>query len=148
MTNDEFKDLITLTKYFADTDIHLPAPGEKLLSPLSVLSASTKDSFFIDVDRKGTIAISKKKLQNRHNNSGTVLIRLEIDCRPHMFCDGSLSSRNHIHIFDEYDGFKVYDLEKEYSILFTDLNDFTTIFIQFCQMCNIDTNSTFIQGVI
>lgn len=84
----------------------------------------------------------------QHSNSNTILIRLEIDCKPHMYADGHLSSRNHIHIFDEETGTKTYDLTGEYGRLFTDTTNFLSIFYDFCKMCKIDTSDINVQGVI
>lgn len=147
MTDDEFKSLCKLKKHFADTNISLPAPGNKLENSLAVLSDTTKDVFVLDIDRKG-ISLTKKKLQERHGNSNTVMIRLEIDCRPHMYADGHLSSRNHIHIFSEQNGNLTFNLTDEYAKLFTDINNFVTVFYDFCHMCNIETSNLNVQGVI
>lgn len=147
MTNAEFKALCELEKHFVDTTILLPVSGDKLESSLTVLSNTTKDVFALDIDRKG-ITLTKKKLQERHGNSNTVMIRLEIDCRPHMYPDGHFSSRNHIHIFDEQNRNITYDLEGEYDKLFTDTDNFVTVFYDFCHMCNIDTTNLNVQGVI
>lgn len=147
MTNDEFKALCKLEKHFADTNIYLPTSGNKLDNSLAVFSNTTKDIFSLDMDRKG-ITLTKKKLQERHGNSNTIMIRLEIDCRPHMYADGHLSTRNHIHIFDEENGNITYDLDGEYGKLFTDTNDFITVFYDFCRMCNIETTNLNVQGVI
>ena len=140
MTNEEFKILLEMKKYFELTQITLPAPGEKLEKPFKIRSESTKDIFFLDVDRNGRFSLTKNKLQERHGNSSTIMFRLEIDCRPHMFSDGHLSSRNHIHIFDE-NGTKTYDLAEEYGKLFPNTDDFVTLFYDFCHMCNIDTRN-------
>lgn len=148
MTNDEFRRLVAMTKHFDEKSLDLPMPGEKSQKPFKVLSDTTRDTFFIDTDRKSTITLSKKKLQERHSNSGTIMIRLEIDCVPHMYSDGTRSSRNHIHIFDEDQGNITYDLSGNYGKLFSNLDDFVTIFYDFCNMCNISTENINIQGVI
>ncbi len=147
MTNDEFSALLKLKKHFAETNINLPTTGNKLENPIAVFSNTTKDVFALDIDRKG-ISFTKKKLQERHSNSNTVMIRLEIDCRPHMYADGHFSSRNHIHIFDEQNGYKTFNLEGEYANIFTDTNDFIRTFYDFCSMCNIETDDLNVQGVI
>lgn len=79
-----------------------------------------------------------------------MMIRLEIDCRPHMYANGTLSTRNHIHIFDENEESKnvVYDLDGEYGKLFSDINNFMTVFADFCNICNINTDSILVQGVM
>ena len=64
MTNEEFKALCKLKKHFADTEIYLPTPGNKLDNSLAVFSDTTKDVFSLDIDRKG-ITLTKKKLQER-----------------------------------------------------------------------------------
>lgn len=148
MTNDEFKNLINLEKHFDDSHIDLPNPGQKASKPLKITANSTRDIFFLDTDRKSNITLTKVKLQERHHNSGTIMIRLEIDCKPHMYSDGTLSSRNHIHIFDEENGNITYDITGEYAKLFSNTNDFRQTFYDFCTMCNIDTINVDIQDVI
>ena len=148
MTNNDFLYLLNLKKHFVDNKIDLPCPGEKATKPFKVMSNTTRDIFFLDTDRKSTITLTKQKIQERHANSNTIMIRLEIDCPPHMYSDGTLSSRNHIHIFDEKQGNIAYDLSGEYGKLFSNIADFTTVFYDFCIMCNIDTEKVNIQGVI
>ncbi len=147
MTNDEFLTLLKLSKHFDSSFINLPAPGEKA-KPFKILSDSTRDIFLLDIDRRSTITLTKKKLQERHSNTNTMMVRLEIDCPPHMYSDGTFTSRNHIHIFDENCGNIAYDLSGEYGKLFTDIDNFVTVFYDFCKMCNIDINNTNIQGAI
>lgn len=147
MTNEEFRQLLELRKHFEENDIVLPASGEKGKT-LKVISDTTRDLFFLDTDRKSSITLTKKKLQERHSNSNTIMIRLEIDCVPHMYKDATRSSRNHIHIFDETYGNITYDLSGEYGKLFSNINDFSTVFTEFCTYCNIDLTNVNIQGVI
>lgn len=147
MTNDEFHELLNLKKHFEENKITLPLSGEKGKT-LKVLSDTTRDIFLLDTDRKSSITLAKKKLQERHSNSNTVMIRLEIDCVPHMYKDGSRSSRNHIHVFDEDHGNITYDLSGEYGDFFSNINNFSTVFEDFCSLCNIDLANVNIQGVI
>lgn len=148
MTNEEFRQLCLLKKHFLDKNISLPMTGEKCAS-IPVYSNTTKDIFSLALDRRG-ITLTKKKLQELHKNDNTVMIRVEIDCVPHMFKDGHFSSRNHIHIFDENEenGLQTYDLTGEYGNLFSDINDFSSVFFDFCKMCNIETTGINVQGVI
>lgn len=148
MTNEEFKELLKLKKHFSANKIMLPNPGQKNDTPFKIESDTTRDVFYLDTDRKSSITLTKKKLQQRHVNTNTMMIRLEIDCRPHMYSDGSRSSRNHIHIFDEENGNITYDLSGEYGTLFPDTENFMNIFYAFCHMCNIDTVNVDIQDVI
>lgn len=148
MTNDEFMDLLKLKKHFSDSKVILPNPGKKNDVPIKIESDTTRDIFYLDTDRKSSITLTKKKLQQRHANSNTMMIRLEIDCRPHMYSDGSFSSRNHIHIFDEENGNITYDLTGEYATLFSNIDNFMAVFYDFCSMCNIDTVNIDIQDVM
>lgn len=147
MTNDEFKELLNLKKYFETNNIELPTAGEKGKT-LRILSNTTRDIFLLDTDRKSSITLTKKKVQERHANSNTMMIRLELDCVPHMYADGSKSSRNHIHIFDETCGNITYDLSGEYGKFISNVNDFSTVFTDFCNLCNIDLTNINIQGVM
>lgn len=146
ITNEEFKELMKMNKHFIQNNLTLPAAGEKS-QPFLVASDTTKDQFALDIDRKSSITLTKIKLQERYTTSAIMMIRVEIDCRPHMFPDGSKSSRNHIHIFDEKCGNSVYDLTN-FKNIFTDTTDFTTTFYDFCNLCNISINNINIQGVM
>ena len=147
MTNNEFQKLMEMNKHFEKSEIFLPVAGEKSIS-FKILSDTTKDIFYLDTDRKSSISLTKKKLQERHKNTNIIMIRLEIDCRPHMFADGSFSSRNHIHIFDEKLGNITYDLSNGFDKIFHDINDFNAVFQDFCKYCNIRTDTVNIQGVL
>lgn len=73
MTNEEFKALLEMKKYFELTQIDLPAPGEKLEKPFKVRSESTKDIFFLDVDRNGSFFFNKEEItgtarKQQHDN--------------------------------------------------------------------------------
>ena len=92
--------------------------------------------------------MTKKKIQERYASTNTIMIRLEIDCPPHMNSDGTFTSRNHIHIFDEKEGTIAYDLNGLYGEFFSNIDDFTNVFYDFCKMCNINTDNITIQGVI
>ena len=146
ITNEEFENLMKMSKHFIENNLALPTAGEKS-SPFLVASDTTRDCFALDIDRKSGITLTKIKLQERHTTSAIMMIRVEIDCRPHMFPDGSKSSRNHIHIFDEKCGNSVYDLST-FKSFFTNIADFETTFYDFCNLCNISTNNINIQGVM
>lgn len=115
-------------------------------------SISTNDKFFLDVDRRGRIELSKFKLQKRYVLTKLPLVRIDIDSPPHMNPDGTKTSRNHIHIYKEVDNDTgnlpwAYDLENFAQIKFNEDNIiFMDIFIGFCEYCNININN--VQGVI
>ncbi|MBS5189898.1 MAG: hypothetical protein KHY81_00360 [Lachnospiraceae bacterium] len=148
MTDTEFNKLMSMQKHIDDAKIELPLAGE-IGKPITVFSDTTTDIFIIDSDRRSTISLEKKKLQERHMNTQERLIRLEIDARPHTNPDGTILSRNHIHVFKEGFGLSyAYDLDSFDGNLFKDLTSFEQVFYDFCEYCNIKYDETEIQGVI
>lgn len=150
MDDKEFIKLLSLNKLFEDTNILLPKNGEKKIYQLK--SASSKDKFFMDVNRSGKIELSKFTLQNRYAATKIPLVRIDIDSPPHINPDGTKLSRNHIHIFKETD-FDTGNLPWAYelsSIPELGLNcnslNFMEVFYAFCSYCNIE--ATNIQGVM
>ena len=150
MTNKEFEILMNLNKSFVKNSITLPANAEN--ETFEIKSLSTKDKFFLDVDRRGRLELSKFKLQNRYAKTKQPLVRIDIDSPPHINPDGTKKSRNHIHVFRETDNDTgnlpwAYDLEEftEINLNMDDLN-FTQVFFDFCAYCNIKTDG--IQGII
>ena len=150
MTNSEFHNLIKLKKIFTKSPIILPNNGENDTYDLE--SIKTKDKFYLDIDRRGRIELSRFKLQTRYATTKLPLIRIDIDSPPHMNPDGTKTTRNHIHIYreTEHDTGNLpwaYSLESFESIQFNKNNiNFMEVFSSFCEYCNIDTNN--IQGVI
>lgn len=141
MTDLEFKELMNLEKIFVDNFINLPNNGNKDTYDLE--SKSTVDKFFLDVDRRGKIELSKFKLQNRYAVTRLPLVRIDIDSPPHMNPDGTKTSRNHIHVYREVDNDTgnlpwAYDLEDFHDFSFEEGNiNFMDIFVSFCKYCNI-----------
>lgn len=150
LTDIEFKKLMQLEKDFSKKNIRLPNNGESNVFQLK--STSTSDEFLLDVDRRGRIELSKFKLQNRYALTKLPLVRIDIDSPPHMNPDGTITSRNHIHIYKQFDNDTgnlpwAYDLEDFNQIKFDKDNIvFMDIFTEFCEYCNININN--IQGVI
>ena len=68
----------------------LPKNGESQI--FDVESESTKDKFYIDVDRRGRIELSRFKLQNRYAMTKLPLVRIDIDSPPHLNPDGTRST--------------------------------------------------------
>ena len=148
MSDEEFKELMSMQKHIYDDKISLPTAGE-LGKQICATSDSTSDVFILDLDRRGTISLNKKKIQERHGNSQTKMIRLEVDAPPHTNPDGTLLSRNHIHIYSEQYGMSMaYELDTFHETLFKDTSNFLSIFYDFCSYCNINVENLQIQGVI
>lgn len=147
MTDNEFQVLMAMQKHVIDDIIMLPKQGE-VCAPVNVVSDSTSDAFNIDLDRRGTITLSKKKLQERYLNNPMGMVRLEIDAPPHINPDGRRLSRNHIHIWQKKYGMAMaYELDEISDTLFKNIHDFTSVFYDFCEFCNIDLSTIEIQGV-
>ena len=101
MTDLEFKRLMQLQKIFVKSSIILPNNGENSIYDLK--SKETQDKFYLDVDRRGRIELSRFKLQTRYAVTKLPLVRIDIDSPPHLNPDGTKTSRNHIHIYREVD---------------------------------------------
>ena len=67
MTDVEFQNLMKLKKVFVKEAIELPNNGENETYDLE--SIATRDKFYLDVDRRGRIELSRFKLQNRYRLS-------------------------------------------------------------------------------
>ena len=150
MTNSEFKKLMALTKIFVKDNIELPRNGE--FETYDLESRESRAKFYLDIDRRGRIELSKFKMQNRYAVTKQPLVRIDIDSPPHRNPDGTLTSRNQIHIFRETDNDTgnlpwAYDLGTVIPVKpDQDRIDFMTIFSRFCEYCNICIDN--VQGVI
>ncbi len=145
MTNCEFQELIQLRKIFIKHSVILPNNGEKV--KFDLISKGTNNRFYLDINRRGKIELSKCTLQTRWEFNKLPLVRIDIDSPNHMNPDGIIKSRNHIHIYQESDNDTgnlpwAYDLE-EYGIRY---DSFMQVFYGFCTYCNIDADG--VQGVI
>ena len=150
MTDLEFLSLMKLKKVFIKDSIELPNNGDNATYDLE--SVETRDKFYLDVDRRGKIELSRFKLQNRYAVTKLPLVRIDIDSPPHINPDGSKTSRNHIHVYKEVDNDTgnlpwAYDLETFEQICCEKGRfSFMDIFSGFCEYCNISIEN--VQGVI
>lgn len=146
-TNDDFIELMNLDKHILLDNLTLPGANEASSVPIGAVNS--RETFSLDISRKSTIVLSRKKLQERLVPNNDLMIRLEIDSKPHMNPDGTKVSRNHIHIFKEGYGLSwAYELSQFSDILFKETDNFNTVFYDFCKYCNISVKDTNIQGVI
>lgn len=147
MTNEEFKRLMGLRKHFLTNYILLHKINEESTIPVGAIGS--KETFTLDLSRKSTIILTRKRYQNRLVPVNELLVRLEIDSKPHMNPDGTLISKDHIHIFKEDYGLSwAYELDQFSNMLFKNPDDFNSIFYDFCSYCNILIGNTDIQGVM
>jgi hypothetical protein len=91
--------LLKLVKVLDDRGtIEFPRPGE--IKQLQLKSEDGRESFIVDVNRKGRIKISKCTYQERYQVV-EILLRLDIDGPPHDNPDGTTVPCPHLHIYKE-----------------------------------------------
>ena len=149
MTNKEFQVLLEMKKFFLKSNIQLPGNNEN--NSYELKSETTKDRFYLDVDRRGRIEFSKFKIQNRYLQTKQPLVRIDIDSPPNTNPDGTKTSRNHIHIYreTEFDTGNLpwaYNLSDIAEFALNDDYSFIHVFHTFCKFCNIESEN--IRGVI
>ncbi len=141
MSNSEFEFLMKLNKQFIKKPVKLPDRQEKSLHNLK--SITTNDMFLLDIDRRCRLEFSKIKMQERNEATKVPLVRIDIDAPPHMNPDGTKTSRNHIHIYQETENDTgnlpwAYDLSEMKEFLFEEEKIiFVDIFLNFCKYCHI-----------
>ena len=136
--------LINMDKEFVNAKLIAMPMTNEILS-LNVKSKITKDTFLLDINRKGTFKLTRFTYQERYRTN-IILLRLDIDTKPHVNPNGEVISPTHIHIYREgYLDKWAYPLEGIYKI--DNQNSLLQSFINFCKLCNID-NIPCIQDVI
>ncbi len=109
----------------------------------NIVSEDRRDKFIIDANRKGYIKVTKCTFQERHQ-SGNILLRLDIDGRPHTNPDGQELPCPHLHIIkEEYGTSWAYPVPRE---IFNDTTNLLLSFINFLEYCKVkDTNTIIFQ---
>lgn len=140
LTANEFNEIMSMTKKFEETStIVIPDRGKKLNK--SLYSPSTKDKFILNIDR-GRINLKKVKYQARHENSNTLLLRIDTAGTVHFNPDGERIIGPHIHIYKEGFGDKwAFPLEKT---IFTDVENLSNLLKDFLVYFNVEN----IPGII
>lgn len=140
-----------MSKNFVKYKVDLPQNNES--SVFDLVGNVPTEKFFLDIDRRGKIELSKFKIQTRYATTKFPLVRIDIDSPPHLNPDGTKTSRNHIHIYKDMGTMDTgnlpwaYNLDEFYKFDFVDKRiDFMYIFHAFCKYCNINTDN--IQGVV
>ncbi|MFH1264523.1 MAG: hypothetical protein ABIK89_02265 [Planctomycetota bacterium] len=78
--------------------IQFPLPGQAI--QLELKSLDDKESFLVDVNRKGRIKLSKCTYQERYEVV-EILLRLDVGGPPHVNPDGEEVVAPHLHIYRE-----------------------------------------------
>lgn len=130
--------LIDLKKRIIDPYITFPSSNNKLT--LNVESTDGSESFLLDINRAGSIKISRCTFQERYSVT-IALIRLDLDeSKPHQNPDGTVIKGPHIHIYKEGYGDRWAYLLREMSPCpFSNTSNLLTAFIEFCSYCNINS---------
>lgn len=99
LTQQKADELLKLEKHCVSASpIDFPMPGNMI--ELDVKSADNRESFKIDVNRKGRIRLTKCTYQERYAFV-EVLLRLDIDGPPHENPNGDVVLCPHLHIYKE-----------------------------------------------
>ncbi len=103
ITQPEADALMEMEKRFVDSsDWLFPGPGERIA--LELTSLDKRENFMLDVTR-ARIKLTKATCQNRARQV-IVLMRLDLDGRPHRNPDGTELPCPHLHIYREGFGTK------------------------------------------
>jgi len=133
LTQAKVDELLALVKLLENaTPVRFPLPGETAQIP--VKSEDGRESFLIDVNRKGKIKVSKCTYQERYQVI-EILLRLDIDGPTHENPDGTEIPTPHLHIYKE--GFAdkwAYPLPAG---VFTDTTDLVKTFLEFLKHCKV-----------
>ncbi len=126
-------------------------PEENEAAQFPATGVTTNTEYIVDVNRKGC-TLSRITFQNRAYVT-TVLLRLDIDSKPHQNPDGKKIGGTHLHVYRQgYGETWAYELTDPRLLELCKLFDFTDIaeiqnkqdkiqwFYKFCTICNF-TNS-------
>lgn len=132
LTQQRADELMGMEKYCVGaTSIQFPASGTT--AQIDVKSTDERESFLIDVNRKGRIRLSKCTYQERYAVV-EILLRLDVGGPPHENPDGIVISCPHLHVYKEGFGTKwAYALPAG----FTDTTDLVRTLIEFLTHCNV-----------
>ncbi|MBF1354244.1 MAG: hypothetical protein HXM54_05955 [Megasphaera micronuciformis] len=149
MLTEEHEELLGMlreSKHFTSTVIDFPCKG---CVSLDLISWNNRNRYLLDINRKSEIK-TRYTLQNRLRDS-YILLRLDLDNKPHKNPDNTKISGNHLHIFDKNDGSGSWAFElnsPQLNRVFPQFN-FSEItkngttpveqFRLFCSLCNVDS---------
>ena len=128
--------IMLLNKFFKDNNISL----EKLSDEFIINSDDKKCQFILNTHRGGEY--NKRIVFNlRYRKSDEMVFRLEIDGKPHVNSDGTITERNHVHInqFKDGDIFQYGISLKDFKdIIIRNTRDICEVFEEFCKYNKIE----------
>lgn len=144
--NIEFLNFLNEEKVITDDNISFPSSGDS--QAINVEGKVSNQQFILDINRK-SLLVSRITYQNRIPQS-LILLRLDIDTKPHRNPNGEIINGTHLHIFDKNNNsgswafeltdsrlntyFKYFNFEQFLKI---ESKDVKKIFPLFCQLNNI-----------
>lgn len=142
LTQAEADSLIQMGKRFLNPTTIALRPGADETHEL--IGDDDRERFLLDSWR-GTIRVSKLKLQNRARKA-IVLVRLDIDGAPHTNPDGQRLGGTHLHLYRE--GFEDRWASPLDPTQFKNPTDLRQAFDDFCQLCGIRDVPPFQGGLL
>lgn len=155
--NSEYLSIIQKEKEFLDKNIEFP-----LNDSFSVLKLKDEDNneYIFDINRKG-VRLTRCTYQERHNVS-IVLLRLDLDSKPHRNPDGEKIEEHHIHVYtDDYGDSYAFTLDNpilnkinpnfdlnKFSICEKSRDKLYMYFEAFSEFCNIKNIPNVITNII
>lgn len=114
-----------------DTMWQFPRPGEKISIPLT--STNKREFFNLDVTR-ASIVLEKATYQNRARQI-VILVRLDINSRPHRNPDNQEVPGSHLHLYREgYHDKWAFPIPEDMFLNLGDLYDTLQHFMRFCNI--------------
>lgn len=95
--NIEFLNFLNEEKVITDDNISFPSSGDS--QAINVEGKVSNQQFILDINRK-SLLVSRITYQNRIPQS-LILLRLDIDTKPHRNPNGEIINGTHLHIFDK-----------------------------------------------
>jgi hypothetical protein len=133
LTQAEVDVLLQLVKVLLQKEpIDFPQAGD--VKQLELMSIDGRESFLIDINRKGKIKITKCTYQERYHVI-EILLRLDIDGPTHENPDGTEVACPHLHIYKEGYADKWAYLLPEGR--FTDTTNLAGTLTDFLRYCNV-----------
>jgi MoaA/NifB/PqqE/SkfB family radical SAM enzyme len=132
LTQQRADELMAMEKYCVDST-SIQFPGSGMATQIEVKSTDDRESFLIDVNRRGRIRMGKCTYQERFAIV-EILFRLDVGGPPHENPDGNVIPCPHLHVYREGFGTKwAYALPGS----FTNPTNLVNTFIEFLVYCNV-----------
>ncbi|KPV43182.1 DUF6978 family protein [Alicyclobacillus ferrooxydans] len=127
LSQNDADELLSMIKKIRETSpINFPKLGKSV--QMEATSANETVKFVFDVNRKGTLKVTKVTYQTRYQKS-VILLRLDIDGPEHLNPDGTIIPCPHIHVYREgFDDSWAFPLDKEIK---TDASDLLQVLSDF-----------------